>query len=307
MTKRLYEHARGKMGEEARAYLERLRVRNYSPRTVYGCDHALRRFAAYAAERGIERNRDVTLETLRAFSRRLHDRGSSVGYRECVLSHLRGFYAWLTERGDLFEDPAQRLEIPRRKHRVRRVPSEEEMERLLAQPRPDTWPGLRDRALLEVAYGCGLRRGELAGLDLADLNLAGRALHVLGKGRKDRFVPLGRRAVKGLRAYLRHARPRLARDERNRALWLNRNGGGRLQGYTMQKELAGYCEAAAIRPALTFHALRRACATHMLRNGAHPVAIQKLLGHEDLKTLKSYLEVTQDDVKKTHRKTKPGR
>jgi integrase/recombinase XerD len=187
------------------------------------------------------------------------------------------------------------------------VPTEAELARLLAQPDITQPVGIRDRALLEVAYGCGLRRGELVRLTIFDPDFQRGTLRVLGKGRKERIVPLGRQALHWLKRYLQHARPKLLGGRLNEeALWIS--GKHRpLGGMGMRQQLWEYSKRAQIKTLMCLHSLRRACATHMLRHGAHPVQIQMLLGHASLKHLSQYLEVTITDLRKTHRQSKPGK
>jgi integrase/recombinase XerD len=159
--------------------------------------------------------------------------------------------------------------------------------------------GLRDRALLELAYSSGARREELCRLDVQDLDLDRGTVRLEGKGGHERVVPLGRTAVAWLRRYL------VCRGETHPALWLNSRR-TRMGYFALASMLQGYVQAAGLDPRFSLHALRRACATHMLGRGASPAALQALLGHASLKTLDRYLRVAIPELKAAHARTPPG-
>jgi len=188
------------------------------------------------------------------------------------------------------------------------------MEAWLSIPDTTTARGIRDRAILEVLYSSGLRIGELLSMKVDPPDLDHRQLRVIGKGNQERVVPLGRHAIHWLEKYLAEARPVFAAYHRrlpqpqqkaaDTALWLARYGGALtrkavwmlLYRYAMRNHL----------PRLTPHSLRRACATHLLRHGAHPMDIQTLLGHADARSLSHYLRLTITDLKETHASSQPG-
>jgi len=186
------------------------------------------------------------------------------------------------------------------------VPNEEDIRKLMEQPDLGTAAGVRDRALLEVGYSTALRLSELAGLNLADPNLKDATVRVLGKGSKERVVPLGRQAISWLEEYVGKARPELLTASPDEpALWLG-GMGRRFHVLLIGKMMRDYGKRAGIACGITPHALRRACATHMLRGGAHPAAIQMLLGHASLSTLSSYLRVSITDLQAMHAKARVG-
>jgi len=159
---------------------------------------------------------------------------------------------------------------------------------------------------MELIYSTGARLTEAASVTIFDPDLDRGVLRVLGKGRKERVVPLGRHAIFWLRRYIREARPKLIKDNIDEhALWVTIEGAKSKTPQTFQSAIAEHSKAAGLRR-ISPHALRRACATHMLRHGAHPVQIQFLLGHAGLNTLGQYLRVTITDLKKMHKQSKPG-
>jgi integrase/recombinase XerD len=183
------------------------------------------------------------------------------------------------------------------------------MERLLSVINITTHIGIRDRAMVETAYCCALRLNEMLKLTIFNTDFDNRTLRVPGKGKKERILPLGKQAVKWLKEYMIKARPHLAEHAENTncdLLWLSDEGKA-VSERSYQNMLRCHAEKANLSGKVTGHSMRRACATHMLKNGAHPVAVQHLLGHADLHTLRRYLNLTLDDLRKAHAKSKLGR
>ena len=264
-------------------------------------------FLRFLAERGRERVQDITASDLEAYRLALVDRSFAPCSIEVYLRTVRQFFAWLEQTQQLFLNPAAGFLIPKPVRKLLPVPSEEEIQRLLAQPNVRTRCGLRDRALLETAYSTGARRAELCALTVGDLNLEGGLVRVLGKGSKERMLPLGKQAVHWLREYLSQARPKFLQGQPDpRALWLNARGRP-LSYFALEQVIHRQAQAANLATPITPHSLRRACATHMLGHGAHPVQLQLLLGHATLKTLSQYLRLTISELKSTHAQTAPGR
>jgi integrase/recombinase XerD len=287
-------------------YLAALRARRLSPKTLLCYGHALNSFGRFLKGRKVRRLQDVTAADLQAWRQSLTDRNLAPPSMEAYLRAVRQFFDWLEAGQRLFINPAAGLVIPRPPRKLQPVPTEEEMQRFLSQPDTRTPHGLRDRALLETAYATGARREEMARLPVSALDLDNNCLRLYGKGSRERVVPLGTQAIHWLRCYLAEARPRLLRpDPDEPALWLN--GAGRRLGYFgFQRMVWRYARAAGLATPLTFHGLRRACATHMLRHGAHPAQLQLLLGHSSLKTLGQYLRVSIADLQQAHAQTPPG-
>ena len=187
------------------------------------------------------------------------------------------------------------------------VPTEAEMKKLLSLPDVLTPVGMRNRAMLEVMYSTGVRRGELLGMTLFDPDYDRGTVRVCGKGRKDRMLPLGKHALHWLRQYTREARPKMVKDQIDvRALWVSKDGDP-LSGIRVDQMIRQHVARAGIKKRISAHSIRRACATHMLAHGAHPVQIQMLLGHSSLQTLSQYLQVGIRDMMKTHYQTRPGK
>ena len=217
---------------------------------------------------------------------------------------VRSFYKYLLRENVLSEDPTLDLAPPRLPVRLPRVLSVKEIEQLLAAPNLSTARGLRDRAMLELLYGSGLRVSEVIALNLGDVDLSVELVRCVGKGSKERVVPVGSHAVRALRAYQQEARPVLAGRRTPSALFLNRRG-GRLTRQGCWKILRGYARQAGISRALTPHVLRHSFATHLLERGADLRAVQEMLGHASIATTQVYTHVARDRLRTVYAQAHP--
>ncbi|MFQ5592487.1 MAG: tyrosine-type recombinase/integrase, partial [Phycisphaerae bacterium] len=257
--------------------------------------------------RGCERLQDITAADLEDYRLHLVNRDFAPASLCRYLRTVRQFFAWLEEHQHLFLNPAADLTLPAVPPKLLAVPSEEEMTRLLAQPNINTLCGLRDRALLETLYATGARREEMNRMNTAHLDLDNRTVRVMGKGRRERMLPLGTQASDWLGRYLKTARPKLLRgNDEEPALWIDRHG-HRLAYAMFPQIVRQHARQASLSTHLTPHSIRRACATHMLRHGAHPLQLQLLLGHSSLRHLSQYLRLSITDLQRAHAQTNPGR
>ncbi|MDR5868557.1 site-specific tyrosine recombinase XerD [Halomonas koreensis] len=231
------------------------------------------------------------------------DERREAGYRlrsnARLLSSLRRFYRWALAEGRLDRDPLAEVRLPRVRPSLPDTLEEGEVERLLAAPDLDTALGLRDRAMLEVLYGAGLRVSELVGLTTDALNLRQGVVRVRGKGDKERLVPLGEEALHWLSRYLRTARGALMRDPSRPALFPGR-GDACLTRQAFWHRIKAHALAAGIDRPLSPHTLRHAFATHLLNHGANLRVVQLLLGHSDLSTTQIYTHVAQARLEALH-------
>ncbi|SHF75405.1 integrase/recombinase XerD [Modicisalibacter ilicicola DSM 19980] len=221
-----------------------------------------------------------------------------------LLSSLRGFYRWLLAQGTIDADPLNEVRLPRFKAALPDTLDEDEVERLLAAPDTATPLGLRDRAMLEVLYGCGLRVTELISLRLDSINLRQGVVRVLGKGDKERLVPLGEEAQLWIECYLRSGRSELMTDIRRPPLFPGRNDDF-MTRQTFWHRIKHYARLAAIDKPLSPHTLRHAFATHLLNHGANLRVVQLLLGHSDLSTTQIYTHVAQARLEALHAEHHP--
>ena len=206
---------------------------------------------------------------------------------------LRSFYRHLRREGILDSDPTTELRAPRASGRLPKVLSRDEVTRLLAQPRGDTPGGLRDRALLETMYACGLRASEAIELRLADLDTEAGVLVARGKGRKERLVPVGSKAIAALDVYLQRVRPKLVGIEDETHVFVNLRGGA-LSRQGLYKIVQGHARTAGLQARMSPHTLRHTFATHLLAGGCDLRALQEMLGHADISTTQVYTHLSAD-------------
>lgn len=232
-------------------------------------------------------------------------RTMTAGGRNTALAHLRSFFRYLKKAGRLLGNPALDLENCRKTRQLPRgILSVPEVARLLAVVPRHSASGLRDLAVLEVLYSAGIRRAELVGLNLPDLRLGEALLYVMGKGRRERVVPLGKAATQAVQRYLEESRPLLARGE-HQALFVSAHHGGRASVDELSHAIKTYARLAKIKKRVNFHLFRHTCATHLLRGGADLRSIQTLLGHAELSTTAIYTRVDLSDLKKTMKRCHP--
>jgi site-specific recombinase XerD len=287
-------------------------VQGASPKTCAVYRNALDALGAHVGDTALAA--DLTADDLLAWRGALAARGLAAATLDIYLRAVRTWFAWLEERGALFLNPAAGLVLPKVAWRLLPVPSTAELRRLLAAPNAATPFGVRDRALLETAYATGARREELVTLDATAVDLVNATVRVVGKGRRERVLPLTRPAVAWLNRYTTRARPVLLKGKLDAvagraldelALWIDKDG-ARLSPHGLDVLVKKHATAAKLR-GVTPHTLRRACATHLLQGGAHPVFVQQLLGHATMQHLAHYLRMTIAELKATHARSKPGR
>ncbi len=296
-----------------RAFLEWRRVRGAAPRSLQTCEQGLTVFIVFCQERGITRAIDVTKPVIDRFQRYLFlyrkEDGEplSIRYQHTRLSFLRTFFRWLTRSNYVLGNPASELDLPKLPHQLPpNVFSIEEAERVLNHPDVTTTLGLRDRAILEVLYATGLRRMEVRRLKLYDLDFTRGVLMVRqGKGRKDRVVPMGERAMAWLTKYTADARPQLAVEPDEGWLFLTNRGA--LFGVEPLSNVARrHIIASGVRTTGACHLFRHSMATLMLEGGADVRYVQQMLGHEKLETTQIYTHVAITKLREVHAATHPG-
>jgi len=293
-------------------YLDSLAARNYSPATLHARRDAANCFLGWAVERDLTRADQITRPILEAFQRWLwrytKTNGRRLGWRtqSLRLGGLKDFFRWLTRQNVLLHNPASELELPRpEKQLPQDVLTPGQVEQLLAIPDVSDPLGVRDRAMLELFYSTGIRRAELCRLELASLNAERRTLHVRGKGKKDRIVPVGERALAWLERYLQEARPRLCLDTHTQVLFLTAYSGA-FNPDVVSRMVSVWLKQAGLKRKGCCHVLRHACATHMLECGADIRFIQQLLGHELLDTTAIYTQVSIKQLQEVHARCHPS-
>jgi integrase/recombinase XerD len=209
---------------------------------------------------------------------------------------LRSFYRHLRREGLLDRDPTADLRAPKKSQRLPHVLGRGEVQRLLAAPRGDDAAALRDRALLEVMYACGLRASEAIGLTMGDLDVDAGVLRTRGKGSKERMVPVGREAVAALQRYLRHGRAKLVGLRDEPCVFVNHRGAG-LTRQGLYKIVQRHARAAGLEGKMSPHTLRHTFATHLLAGGCDLRSVQEMLGHADVATTQIYTHVSAQNLK----------
>ncbi|GAA0198688.1 site-specific tyrosine recombinase XerD [Kangiella japonica] len=221
-----------------------------------------------------------------------------------LLSSLRKFYGYLCQQHRLQVDPTQQIENPKIQAPVPKTLSEQDVETLIAQPDLETAIGLRDRAMLELLYSSGLRITELISIEVNQIGFVQGVMRVIGKGDKERLVPIGEEALESIQVYLKYGRPELATAEGNDWLFLSTRGTN-MTRQTFWHRIKHYAKLAGIRSHISPHTLRHAFATHLLNHGADLRTLQMLLGHSDLSTTQIYTYVARERLKQLHSEHHP--
>lgn len=293
-------------------HLDALEIRQISAASRKARKSNLAHFNAWCVEHAIETPQAVTHAHVEAFQghlfryRRRDGQPLSASGQTNILSAVGAFFSWLVKHRHLPSNPASDMELPRVPKGLRDPMTASEVEAVLALPDITYAQGLRDRAMLEVLYGTGIRRMELAALDVRDIERERGTLHVRrGKGGKGRFVPIGERAVAWLTAYETQARPMLQGDPHEPALFLNIDG-KRLSMNALSWRVRQYLDRAGVHKAGACHLFRHTMATVMLDNGADVRHVQEMLGHADIGNTQHYTKVSIAKLKAVHAATHPA-
>jgi site-specific recombinase XerD len=290
-------------GDAISAFDKDSQARNLAERTrkAYGVD--LGQFVAWAEERGLEpgnvRHRDV-----RRYGAGLSSDGAAAATVARKLAAIRGLFDFLVRTERVGQNPADLVSSPKREEKLPRVLTGEQVRLLLERIPARTPLELRDRAMLELAYSCGLRCEEIVNLDQRSFDFETEQLRVLGKGSKERLLPVGEPAQLALRRYLERGRHALATDPREVALFLSKSG-RRLSNSDVTRRLALWVREAALAAGVSPHALRHSFATHLLEGGADLRTIQELLGHASISTTQVYTRVDAARLREAYAATHP--
>jgi integrase/recombinase XerD len=295
-------------------FIEWMRFTNYSERTVEGRMLSLSYFAAFLIERGISRPVEVTRPVIERYQRHLYHARKKDGqplsfrYQHTRLTPVRAFFKWLSRNRHILANPASEMDLPKIEKRLpRHVLTITESEKVLSGADPATANGLRDRAILETLYSTGIRRAELVSLKLYDIDAERGTLMVRqGKGKKDRMIPIGDRALAWIEKYQADVRPTLASAPDDGVLFLTAQG----EAFTPNRltQLArDYVAKADLGKSGACHLFRHTMATLMLENGADIRFIQQMLGHAELSTTEIYTQVSIRALKEVHARTHPAK
>jgi integrase/recombinase XerC len=284
-------------------FLRHLRESNASPHTIKAYSGDLANFAAYAGSRTWKQIDHVAI---RGFLSQLYEKGLGKTSVARSLAAVRSLYRWLAREGAVEQNPAKLVATPKLPKRLPRVPTIEEMNSVLdgAMPEVAAFPE-RDRLMLELLYGCGIRNSELVGINLDDIRLSSEAILIRGKGKKERYVPFGGAAASALAAYLPARGQVIAQTRKVTSALLINQRGGRLTTRSVGRIIKKIAVAKGLSPEVHPHTLRHAFGTHMLEEGADLRAIQELLGHERLATTQRYTQLSMKHVLQVYDQTHP--
>jgi integrase/recombinase XerD len=275
-----------------------------SPQTLEAYRRDVERLVTYATTKSAQSPIDVTSRMLREFVYHLKDVGLSPASIRRNISAVRTYFRFLLSDGIVARDPSERLETPKRWRTLPDVLTVEEITRLIASPTFDEPLAFRDRAMLELAYGAGLRVSEWITLGVRDVLLEEKLVRVFGKGSKERLVPIGRSAIGAVATYVRELRPRLEKGAGKGVLFLNARGEP-LTRMGAWKILRKHVEQAGITKTVSPHTLRHSFATHLLEGGADLRAVQEMLGHADISTTQIYTHVDREYLRQVHKQYHP--
>ncbi len=275
-----------------------------SPRTIDAYRRDVIRCAAYMRAQGIGHVAAITPGALREFVYHLKDLGLAGSSIRRNISAIRTWYRVLLAEGIVTQDPSERLDSPQRWRSLPEVLSVDDITRLVTAPSLEEPLAFRDRAMLELAYGAGLRVSEWIGLAVSDVLLEDSIVRVFGKGSKERLVPIGRSAIGAVAVYTRELRPVLERGQGKGILFLNSQGRP-LSRMGAWKILRKYVIMAGIEKPVSPHTLRHSFATHLLEGGADLRAVQEMLGHADIATTQIYTHVDREYLRSVHRQYHP--
>jgi len=290
------------VGKAVAKFIRALQERNASAHTIKAYRTDLEEFSAYVGPQGWG---DIDHVLIRGYLSSLYERGLSRTSVARALAALRSLYRWLAQEGVVDHNPAKLVATPKLPKKLPRVPTIEEVNTVLdSQLTESSSFAERDRAILELLYGCGIRNSELTGINLDDIRWSNEVVLVRGKGRKERYVPFGESAAEAVKAYLPRRQQVLAKRTMERALLVNLRG-NRLTTRSVGRIVKQVAVSKGLSPDVHPHTLRHAFGTHMLEEGADLRAIQEMLGHERLATTQRYTQLTVKHVMEVYDRTHP--
>lgn len=293
------------MQEALDRYLNYLLVeRGVAQNTLESYGRDLRRYLAFIAQKGLTDFKEALPETIVEYLVSIKNDGLSANSMNRALAALRGFYKYLLMEKLIEQTPLADIELAKVWMRLPDTISKEEMQLILAQPGDKTPAALRDTAMLELLYATGIRVSELINLKMNSINWQVGFLTVMGKGGKERIVPIGKTAYDCVRVYVDKARPQLMQKKSTEVLFLNRFG-GKFTRQGFWKMVIRYTRRAGLQKKVHPHTFRHSFASHLLEGGADLRTVQVMLGHADISTTQIYTHITRDRLKEIHQKYHP--
>jgi integrase/recombinase XerD len=288
-------------------YIEFLKLKGFTKNTVKIKCGALELFFKWIEALKGKDFKEVTREDLIEYHSLLILKGYALNTIDTKLRSIKTYFDYLEKNQEIFFNPFEKFDFPKLDNRLPKdILTEEEVKKLLCYPKTFTEYGLRNRAIMELLYSTALRNKECVSLSVYDLDLESGYVRVnQGKGKKDRVIPLGKKACEYIKLYLKKVRIKYATDPDCKALFLSRKN-KRIEGQSINLFIKKYGRQLNFEKPVTTHSFRRATVTHMLKNNAHPLYLQRMLGHSTDATLRKYLQITISDIKKTHQTKHPS-
>jgi len=287
-------------------YLALLKVeKNLTKNTISSYKNDLNVFLKYMEDIGIKDLSEISSENISSFFLSLKNLGLNERSSARYFSSIRGFFKYLIKNDYLESSPIEKMKAPKISRKLPTVLSVDEINLLLNSPSTEDKFGIRDKAILEVFYACGLRVSELINLKIVDLFLNENLIKVFGKGRKERLVPIGSTAIACIENYLLQSRPFLKKNlQSENYLFLN-NRGRKFSRMGIWKIVKRYVEMSNIKKEIHPHTFRHSFATHLIEGGADLRSVQEMLGHSDISTTQIYTHIDRDYIKKVHKMYHP--
>ncbi|OGB87828.1 site-specific tyrosine recombinase XerD [candidate division WOR-1 bacterium RIFCSPHIGHO2_02_FULL_45_12] len=274
--------------------------RGYSENTVTSYQRDLSQFQKFSR---LEDPRKVDRETVKNFLEHLYDNGFSVSSTERKLACLKSFFHYLLREDKITVDPTSDIKLPKKAKRLPKALSISETIKLISAPREKNYIALRNAALLELLYASGMRASETVGLNTSDINFEVAFVKCLGKGSKERIVPINKITLKAIKEYLDKSRPEFPQHDKE-ALFLDKNG-KRLTRQGLWLVIKKYVKMTGVKEKTSPHTLRHSFATHLLEKGADLRSVQEMLGHADISTTQIYTSVSRERLKRMYNKAHP--
>ncbi len=293
------------MKDSVNQFIDYLSVeRGLAPNTIEAYAGDLHKYINFLTSKGIKSLQNTTRKHITAFLLHQKERGLSSGSISRGLVAIKVFYRFLHRERFIKEDPTSVLDSPKIWRHLPETLSVDEIDKLLTRPDIRHWMGIRDKAALELMYATGMRVSEIVSLDVNDANLDIGFVKCLGKGQKERIVPIGKMAVSALKRYLEKVRPKLLKSPPSSGLFLTRLG-RKMSRQSFWKIIKRYATQARIKKLMSPHILRHSFATHLLERGADLRIVQEMLGHASISTTQIYTHVDKERLKQIHRKFHP--
>lgn len=289
-----------------REYLATLKLeRNLSGNTIASYKNDLNSLLNFLSDSGVKDPSNINSKLLNDFFGVLTKLGLSSRSAARYYSSVKGFFGYLFSNRYIEINPMEKISAPKVSKGLPNVLNINEIEAILSQPDTSKKLGLRDKALLETFYACGLRVSELINLKISDLFLSEEMIRVFGKGSKERFVPIGSSAINWINEYLKNSRPLLEKRAKSQHVLFLNNRGTKLSRMGVWKIVSKYAKLAGIKKEVHPHTFRHSFATHLLEGGADLRAVQEMLGHVDISTTQIYTHIDRDYIKQIHRDFHP--